>query len=164
MNKYIVITGIVLWGIVCAVPVSAGGKVQDGRVWVFDTQGRLLSLSNTKELKRDGFDLHFYDNGFLRRNNTYQKDQLEGFSRGYYENGRTHYSQRFKAGVRQGRFERFYPDGQVWMEVGYKDGRPHGLSIVLSSAGLPQQVVEYQHGRIMLIGEFDRDVNLILEK
>jgi antitoxin component YwqK of YwqJK toxin-antitoxin module len=110
----------------------------------------------------DGVKKEYYENGNLRKEETYKEDKREGAYKEYYENDTLREEGEYKEGKQHGLCKQYYENGNLREEGEYRDGKLYGVSRTYYSNGTLEFERSYEDGeQVGAYRRYDKDGNLI---
>ena len=80
-------------------------------------------FKNTFNVKYEGLETHWYENGQKKAETTYKSGELNGLATDWYENGQKEWEINYKDGEFDGLVTRWYENGHKEEEAIYKLGK-----------------------------------------
>jgi antitoxin component YwqK of YwqJK toxin-antitoxin module len=116
---------------------------------VFNLRTNSLHSHETQFPLSNGKKVFFYQNGEVKREESYRRGLLNGLATEYYETGEILSEQRFKDGVKIGTELRYFENGVLSGSLQYADGKMHGFHFIYNSNGELTTVGLYEYGELL---------------
>ncbi|MFT6338385.1 MAG: antitoxin component YwqK of YwqJK toxin-antitoxin module [Saprospiraceae bacterium] len=121
------------------------GGNKSGQWSTYDTDGRISSVVNYIEGKKNGEELKLNSRGMLEGRNSYKNNSLDGLS-GTYKNGRPVQEISYKNGQFDGATKKYFKNGKIQQEINFKKGKQHGVFKYFNEEGDVTLEYMYKNG------------------
>lgn len=110
------------------------GLLFTGKV-VESNSGQIISITEYKSGKQDGFQFRYYSNGNLSEERYYENGLKTGEHKGWWENGNLKFVYHFKNDVFDGNVKAWNESGMLFNDFNYVNCKEDGLQKAWSSNG-----------------------------
>ena len=86
-----------------------------------------LAKKLTHEVKADGLNIYYYDNGIKKMEGIFKNEKREGLWRAWYINGTLWSEAHYTNGKNNGKSTVYFENGKIRYEGNYLDGKKTGL-------------------------------------
>jgi hypothetical protein len=125
---------------------SKDGK-RDGPHVKYYNNGQVWCKGTYHNNKKDGPWVNYYRNGQLHREGTFKNGKKDGPWVGYYDNGQLYAEGTYKNGQREGPWVEYHYNGQLESEGTYKDGEQDGPWVSYNDNGRVLDTETFKNGR-----------------
>ena len=125
------------------------------------SEGRVQSLEQLQDGKKNGLSLRWHQNGQRSLEGNFSDNKSDGAWIGWHENGEKAGERNYREGVLHGPFAQSWPNGQSMMEGNYSAGNQEGVWVRWHENGQKQQEITYRGGEIIIANYWNSSGNVV---
>ncbi len=113
----------------------------------FFSNGKVKTIVNYKNGKKNGLSVEYYDNGNKKKEEKYKDNELDGKVFEYYPTGKVKSVSNYIAGKLEGLIQEYYEDGAVSKTMFYSNNQLGGQYKSYYKNGVVSTEVQYKNGQ-----------------
>lgn len=130
-------------------------KLFTGEVVSYHTPEQLASSDQYVDGRRQGYSIHWFENGIKASEIYYERGRREGFARSWWSGGTLKSKTFYIDGKKEGEVWSWYQSGAKYKRTHFSQGRPTGIQQAWRENGDLFSNFEYKNGRVYGLNKAD---------